>query len=102
MTIALQQQQRQAKFSSETIDIDQTARTFLDFISTEVRNAGARQGKNFSIQLVNGGSIADEANRCTVDAEASVTGTVDSPPDCITLTTWDALQGVLSMILLQS
>ena len=52
MTIALQQQQRQAKFSSETIDIDQTARTLLDFISTEVRNAGARQGKNFSIQLV--------------------------------------------------
>ncbi len=96
MTIALQQQQRQAKFSSETIDIDQTARTLLDFISTEVRNAGARQGKNFSIQLVNGGSIADEATRCTIDADASVTGTVDSPPDCITLMTWDAARGIIN------
>lgn len=94
MTIALQQQQRQAKFNSETVDIDQTARTLLDFISTEIRNAGARQGKNFSVQLVNGGSIVDEDTRCTVDIEDSVTGTKDSPPDCITITTWDISRGI--------
>jgi len=94
MTVALQQQQRQAKFTGETVDVDQTARTLLDFISTEIRNAGARQGKNISIQLVNGGSIADEATRCTVDAADSLTGTKDSPPDCITLTTWDIARGI--------
>jgi len=96
MTLSLLQQQRQFNITKETVDIDQTARTLLDFIATEIRNVGARQGKGFSIQLVNGGSIKDEATRCTVDANTSLTGTKDSPPDCITITTWDVARGLLN------
>ena len=96
MTVALSQQQRQFRITNETVDIDQTARTLLDFIATEIRNGGARQGKNFSIQLVNGGSILDEETRCTVDAEPSLTGTINSPPDCITISTWDLSRGMVN------
>jgi len=96
MTVALQQQQRQFRLTSETVDIDQTARTLLDFMATEIRNAGARQGKNFSIQHVNGGSIADEATRCSQDAATTLTGTINSPPDCITITTWDIARGLVN------
>lgn len=96
MTIALSQQQRQFRFTNETVDIDQTARTLLDFIATEIRNAGARQGKNFSLQLVNGGSILDEVTRCTVDADTSLTGTINSPPDCLTISTWDIARGMIN------
>ena len=94
MTLALQQQQRQFRFTNETVDIDQTARTVLDFIATEVRNAGARQGKNLSIQHFNGGSVEAAGNRCIEDIEPEITGTKDSPPDCITITTWDISRGL--------
>ena len=49
LTIALSQQQRQFNVTKETVDIDQTGRTLLDFIASEVRNAGSRQGKNFAL-----------------------------------------------------
>ena len=70
--------------------------TLLDFISSEIRNAGARQGKNFSLQMVNGGSVLSADDRCTVDAATGLTGTVDSPPDCITITTWDIARGMIN------
>ena len=94
MTIALSQQQRQFNLTKETVDIDQTGRTIMDFIVTEVRNAGARQGKNFSVDFVNGGSILDENTRCDDNIASSETGDVDSPPDCITLVTWDISRGM--------
>ena len=96
MTIALQQQQRQFNITKETVDIDQTGRTLLDFISSEVRNAGARQGKNFSVEFTNGGSILDETTRCDDNAATSLTGSKDSPPDCVTLITWDISRGMVN------
>ena len=39
MTIAFQQQQRQLNLTKEAADIDQTARSTLDFVATEIRNA---------------------------------------------------------------
>ena len=89
MTIALQQQQRQFKFTKEAIDIDQTGRATLDYIATEIRNAGSRQGKTFAVQFFNGGSEGD--NPCTVDTNKA--GSANSPPDCITLYTWDISRG---------
>ncbi len=89
MTIAFQQQQRQFKLTKEGVDVDQTARSTLDFLATEIRNAGARQGKTFAIQFVNGGSEGNTP--CTVDTNEA--GSTDSPPDCITIYTWDITRG---------
>lgn len=89
MTIALQQQQRQFKLTKEAVDIDQTARATLDYLATEIRNAGARQGKTFAVEFVNGGSDGD--NPCTTDTDQE--GSANSPPDCITLYTWDISRG---------
>lgn len=89
MTIALQQQQRQFKFTKEAVDIDQTGRATLDYLATEIRNAGSRQGKTFAVQFINGGSAGDDP--CTVDTNKS--GSANSPPDCITLYTWDISRG---------
>ncbi len=89
MTIALQQQQRQFKFTKEAVDIDQTGRATLDYLATEIRNAGSRQGKTFAVQFFNGGSDGD--NPCTVDTDKE--GSANSPPDCITLYTWDISRG---------
>lgn len=89
MTIALQQQQRQFKMTKEAVDTDQTARAALDYLATEIRNAGSRQGKTFAVQFVNGGS--DGNNPCTADTNKS--GSANSPPDCITLYTWDISRG---------
>lgn len=93
MTIALQQQQRQFNISKETIDIDQTGRALLDFISSEVRNAAAMQGKTFSIEFFNGGSnfigTDNSCNNNTTD-----TGTINSPPDCLAVFTWDVTRGM--------
>ena len=94
MTVALSQQQRQFNVTRESVDINQTGRTLLDFISTEVRNAGARQGKNFSIQFINGGSIADESTRCDNNFDQSQSGGTEAPPDCITIATWDITRGM--------
>ncbi len=89
MTIALQQQQRQFKMTKETVDVDQTARATLNFLATEIRNAGSRQGKTFAVQFFNGGSEGN--NPCTVDTNKA--GSANSPPDCITLYTWDINRG---------
>lgn len=89
MTIALQQQQRQFKMTKEAVDTDQTARAALDYLATEIRNAGSRQGKTFALQFVNGGS--DGNNPCTVDTNEE--GSANSPPDCITLYSWDISRG---------
>jgi len=89
MTIALQQQQRQFKMTKEAVDMDQTARATLDYLATEIRNAGSRQGKTFAVQFVNGGS--DGNNPCTADTNKA--GSANSPPDCITLYTWDITRG---------
>lgn len=89
MTIALQQQQRQFKLTKEAVDIDQTARATLDYLATEIRNAGARQGKTFAVEFINGGSAGD--NPCTTDTDKD--GSANSPPDCIILYTWDISRG---------
>ena len=89
MTIALQQQQRQFKLTKEAVDIDQTARAALDYLATEIRNAGSRQGKTFAVQFFNGGSEGN--NPCTVDTDKD--GSANSPPDCITLYSWDISRG---------
>lgn len=89
MTIALQQQQRQFKMTKEAVDTDQTARAVLDYLATEIRNAGSRQGKTFAVQFFNGGS--DGNNPCTVDTNKE--GSANSPPDCVTLYSWDISRG---------
>jgi len=90
MTIAMQQQQRFFNLTREAVDIDQTARTTLDFIASQVRNSVSRQGK-FSISFVNGGSLPNNTNRCTNDTSDS--NTINSPPDCLTVFTWDITRG---------
>lgn len=92
LTVALMHQQRQFKMTQEAVDVDQTARATLDYIATEIRNAVARQGKTFSLRLVNGGSPDCEEN--TEDA-----GTQDSPPDCLTVYTWDITRGQTGSVL---
>lgn len=86
MTIAFQQQQKQFNLTKEASDVDQTSRSMLDFLATEIRNSASRQGKTFSLEFFNGGS--DE--NCADDTDK--TGK-DSPPDCITLFTWDITRG---------
>lgn len=71
MTIAFQQQTRQFHITKESADIDQTARSTLDYIATEIRNAGSRQGKTFSIDFTNN----------------------DDGPDSLTIYTWDLTRG---------
>ena len=89
MTIALNQQQKQFRMTKEAVDVDQTARSALDFLASEIRNAGARQGKTFAVRFFNGGSGAD--NPCTENTADA--GSADSPPDCITIYTWDITRG---------
>lgn len=92
MTIAMQQQQRIFNLTREAVDIDHTARTTLDYIASQVRNSVSRQGK-FSISFVNGGSLPNNTNRCTDDIDPSNADTVNSPPDCLTVFTWDITRG---------
>ena len=65
MTLAFQQQQRQFNLTKEASDIDQTARSTLDFLATEIRNAASRQGKTFALLFFNGGS----AENCAGDTD---------------------------------
>jgi prepilin-type N-terminal cleavage/methylation domain-containing protein len=88
MTLALLQQQRQYNITQDLVDVDHTARAALDYIASEVRNAGSRQGKTFSIDFENGGSGVDP--QC--DDNTTATG-IDSPPDCLTVYTWDITAG---------
>lgn len=89
LTVVFIQQQRHFSFTREAVDIDQTARATLDYIATEIRNAVSRQGKTFSIKFVNGGSGVNPPCSSNTD----VPGTAASPPDCITLYTWDITRG---------
>jgi prepilin-type N-terminal cleavage/methylation domain-containing protein len=88
MTLVLLQQQRQYNLTQDIVDVDHSARAAVDFISSEVRNAGSRQGKTFSIDFENGGSGVDP--QC--DDNSTATG-IDSPPDCLTVYTWDITKG---------
>ncbi len=103
MIIMLQQQQRQFNFTKEFADIDTTGRLVLNLLASEIRNAGARQGKSFSLKFVNGGSTPNGANApCTEetiqpDIPNNATGTKDSPPDCITIYTWDITEGMTTL-----
>jgi len=85
MTLALLQQQRQYNLTQDIVDVDHTARAALDYIASEVRNAGSRQGKTFSIEFENGGSPQCDDN---TDEEG-----INSPPDCLTVYTWDITEG---------
>lgn len=82
------QQQRQFGLTTQGVDVDQTGRSALDYIATEIRNAGARQGKNTAFDFVNGGSDSDPL--CST--RTTKTGTA-APPDCLTLFTWDITEG---------
>lgn len=86
MTVAFQQQQRQFHLTKEAAEIDQTGRATLDFLASEVRNAASRQGKTFGLLFFNGGS--DENCADDTDLEGR-----NSPPDCITVFTWDITRG---------
>ena len=88
ITIILMQQQRQFNLTSQGVDVNQTGRAALDFIATTIRNTGARQGKNIAFAFVNGGS---EFSPLCSDTTTK-TGQV-SPPDCLTLFTWDISEG---------
>jgi hypothetical protein len=89
MTIALMQQQRQFNLTKEAVDIDQTGKSILDFLATEIRNSAARQGKHFSLNFVNGGEAT-----CDPDNQTTDFGSVDSPPDCLEIFTWDITRGM--------
>jgi prepilin-type N-terminal cleavage/methylation domain-containing protein len=89
LTIAFIQQQRQSNLTQEDIDLEQTARASLNYIASEIRNATSRQGKTFSLKFVNGGSIP---TGCAA-TNTTKPGTVNSPPDCLTIYTWDITRG---------
>lgn len=84
----LMQQQRQFNLTSQGVDVDQTGNAALDYIATQIRNAGARQGKNVAFEFANGGS--EFSPMCSDNT--TKTGT-DAPPDCLTLFTWDITEG---------
>ncbi|MDA2918973.1 PilW family protein [Desulfobacterota bacterium AH_259_B03_O07] len=90
MAAALFQQQRQFNLTQDAVDMDQTGRAVLDYIATEIRNAGARQGKTFSLDFENGGSgvLPEPCEDNTLDS-----GTVTTPPDCLEVYTWDITKG---------
>jgi type II secretory pathway pseudopilin PulG len=88
MTLALVQQQRQYNLTQDVVDVDHTARAALDYIASEIRNAGSRQGKTFSVEFENGGSGVDpQCDDNTTETD------IDSPPDCLTVYTWDITEG---------
>ncbi|NIP39226.1 MAG: prepilin-type N-terminal cleavage/methylation domain-containing protein [Candidatus Dadabacteria bacterium] len=78
------QTQRQFNLTSQGIDVDQVGRSALDYIATEIRNAGARQGKTIAFRFFNGGG-----EDCNSNADSLTAGTVNSPPDCLKIYSWD-------------
>lgn len=86
LMLAFQQQQRQFTFTQEAVNVDQTGRAALDFIASDLRNAGARQAKSYAIRFINGGS--PNCTGVTTQPE-----TVNSEPDCIQIYTWDKTRG---------
>ena len=89
LTAAFVQQQKQSNFTHEDVDLDQTGRAALSYLAAEIRNTTARQGKPFSLKFLNGGSLA---TGCAATNTTSP-GTVNSPPDCLTIYTWDITRG---------
>lgn len=92
LTIALIQQQRQFNMTQEAIDIDQTGRTALDFIASTIINGVSRQGKTFSLSFINGGSTGVGGNPPCFGNTANP-GSQNSPPDCLTVYSWDISRG---------
>lgn len=86
LMLAFQQQQRQFTFTQEAVNVDQTGRAALDFIASDLRNAGARQAKSYAVRFINGGS--PYCTGVTTQPE-----TVNSEPDCIQIYTWDKTRG---------
>ncbi len=86
LMLAFMQQQRQFTTTQEAVNVDQTGRTTLDFIASQLRNAGARQAKNYSVRFINGGS--PNCTGVTTQPES-----VDSEPDCVQIYTWDKIRG---------
>jgi len=86
LMVAFSQQQRQFIFTQEAVNVDQLGRNALDLIATEIRNAGARQAKSYSIRFINGGSP-------DCDGVTDQDGSKLSPPDCIEIYTWDKTNG---------
>lgn len=89
LTAAFIQQQKQSNFTQEDVDLDQTGRAALNYIAAEIRNTTARQGKQFSLKFLNGASLP---TGCDTKNTTSP-GTVNSPPDCLTIYTWDITRG---------
>jgi len=88
LSIILIQQQRQFNLTSQGVEVDQTGRTAIDFLATEIRNAGSRQGKNIALRFFNGGSEFDP--RCSDNTTKT---DEESPPDCLQIYTWDITEG---------
>ena len=88
MTVMLLEQQRQFNFTKELADIDTTGRAIIDLIASDIRNSGARQGKAFSVSFTNGGGTS-----CAPQAGPAVFGTLNSPPDCLNVYTWNLTSG---------
>jgi len=86
LMFAFIQQQRQFILTQEAVNVDQLGRNALDLIATEIRNAGARQAKTYSIRFINGGSP-------DCDGVTDLDGDKLSPPDCIEIYTWDKTRG---------
>jgi len=86
LMFAFIQQQRQFMLTQEAVNVDQLGRNALDLIATEIRNAGARQAKSYSIRFINGGS--PDCDGVTDQDESKL-----SPPDCIEIYTWDKTRG---------
>ena len=86
LMFAFIQQQRQFMLTQEAVNVDQLGRNALDLIATEIRNAGARQAKTYSIRFINGGSP-------DCDGVTDLDGDKLSPPDCIEIYTWDKTRG---------
>jgi len=90
LTATLVQQQRQVDLTSDAAEMDDVGRAVLDYVASVVRNAASRQGKTFSLKFVNGGS---QPGGTCASTDTSLDGSVDSPPDCLTVYTWDIARG---------
>jgi len=86
LMLAFQVQQRQFTITQEGVNVDQTGRSALDLIASDLRNAGARQAKSYSIRFINGGSP-------DCDGVTTQPGTTSSDPDCVQIYTWDKIRG---------
>jgi len=86
LLLAFYHQQRQFTFTQEAVNGDRTGRATLDFIASDLRNAGSRQAKSYSLRFINGGSP-----NCT--GVTTKPETINSEPDCIQIYSWDKIRG---------